>query len=309
MTKENNLVKKVKRLLKRLGSPRWLYHFGPKTYEFFEHVVALLIKGYCRLSYRRTKQLLDLLGIVCPSKSALQYTAKKLNSNFWGKVIKITCGNSYLVAIDSTGFSRTNPSYHYLKRIDGKMPKIPVKLSVAFDTRKKKFCAAKIRVLPAHDIRDAKFLLSHSNPKIAVADKGYNAEKLYKFAAENNIKLMVPEKSNAKRGFYRKKAKKKFKIRTYHRRELVESSNSSIKRKYGSSVSSRSVRTIRTEVYGRLACHNLFSWLLRLSGQSRVARDILLVFCQIKQNPIDCRLLCLLITYGNSQNYKRIVIN
>jgi hypothetical protein len=193
----------------------------------------------------------------------LQETAAKLDSAFWHKVLKATSGAAYLVAIDSTGLSRTNPSYHYLKRIDGKMPKVPVKLSVAFDTRKKKFCAAKIRVLPAHDIRDAKFLLSHSNPKIAVADKGYNAEKFFKFASENNIKLMVPEKSNAKRGFYRKKAKKKFRIRTYHRRELVESGNSSIKRKYGSSVSSRSVRTIRTEVYGRLACHNIFFWLFK----------------------------------------------
>ena len=266
MEKEVKLVKKVKRLLRRLGCPRWLHRYGPKTYEFLDHFVALLVRFFCRLAYRRVKQFLDLLGVTCPTKSSLQRTAKKLNSAFWQKVLKATSGNAYLVAIDSTGLSRTNPSYHYLKRIDGKMPKIPVKLSVAFDTRKKKFCAAKIRVLPAHDIRDAKFLLSHSNPKIAVADKGYNAEKLYKFAAENNIKLMVPEKSNAKRGFYRKKAKKKFKIRTYHRRELVESSNSSIKRKYGSSVSSRSVRTIRTEVYGKLACHNIFFKLFRTLG-------------------------------------------
>jgi transposase len=74
---------------------------------------------------------------------------------------------------------------------------------------------------------------------------------------------MIPKKINAKRGFYRKEAQKKFKLRTYHRRELVESSNSSIKRKYGSSVSSRSARTIRTEVYGRLACHNIFFWLFK----------------------------------------------
>jgi hypothetical protein len=274
MEKENKLVKKVKRLLRRLGCPRWLHHYGPKTYEFLDHLFALLVRAFCRLSYRRVWKLLDLLSMKCPRKSALQETAKKLDSIFWQKVLKATSGTPYLVAIDSTGLSRTNPSYHYLKRIDGKMPKVPVKLSVAFDTRKKKFCAARIRVLPAHDIRDAKFLLRHSNPKIAVADKGYNAEKLYKFAAENNIKLMVPEKSNAKRGFYRKKAKKYYRIRTYHRRELVESGNSSIKRKYGSSVSSRSVRTIRTEVYGRLACHNLFLRLLRLSGQSLLDQNL-----------------------------------
>ena len=268
MTKEKQLVNKVKRLLRRLGCPRWLHHFGPKKYEFLQHLTALLIRSFCRLSYRRTKQLLDLLGIICPSKSALQYTANKISAGFWQKILEITSGSHYIVAIDSTGFSRTNPSYHYLKRIDGKIPKIPVKLSTAFDTRKKKFCAAKIRVLPAHDIKDAKLLLRKSKPKIAVADKGYNAEKLYKFAAENNIQLMIPEKSNAKRGFYRKKAKKQFRLKTYHRREIIESSNSSIKRCYGSSVNSRKARTIKTEIYGRLTCHNLFGRLFRLLGQS-----------------------------------------
>ncbi len=183
-------------------------------------------------------------------------------------MLKATSGTVHLVAIDSTGLSRTNPSYHYLKRIDGKIPKVPIKLSTAFDTKRKKFCAAKIRVLPAHDTKDAKFLLQHSNPKIAVADKGYNSEKLYLFAEENNILLMIPKKSNVRRGHCRKKMQKLFRLRTYHRRELVESSNSSIKRKFGASVSSRSVRIVRTEVYGRLACHNLFSWLARLSGQS-----------------------------------------
>jgi hypothetical protein len=271
MKKETRLVNKVKRLLRRLGCPRWLHHYGPKKYEFLDHLLALLIRAFCRLAYRRVKQLLDLLGIKCPTKSSLQRTAKKLDSAFWQRVLKATSGIAYLVAIDSTGLARTNPSYYYLKRIDGKMPKIPVKLSAAFDTRKKKFCAAKIRVLPAHDIKDAKFLLSKTKPKIGVADKGYNSESLFKYAHENHVRLMVPKKSNAKRGFYRKKAQKKFKLRTYHRRELIEAGNSSIKRKYGSSVSSKTVRTIRTEVYCRLACHNLIFWISRLSGQSRWA--------------------------------------
>jgi len=269
MGKETRLIQKLKHLLRRLGCPRWLHYFGPKTYEFLEHLHALIIKAYCRLSYRRATELCDKLGLRCPSKSALQYTAKKLNANFWQRILKITCGNSYLVAIDSTGLSRTNPSYHYLKRIDGKFPRIPIKLSTAFDTRKKKFCSAKIRVLPAHDIKDAKFLLQQSNPKIIVADKGYSAEFLFKFAHENNIVLMVPAKKNARRGRFRKKMAKLFRLRTYHRRELVESSNSAIKRKFGASVSSKTVRTIRTEVYLRLVCHNLFSWLYRVLGQSR----------------------------------------
>jgi len=273
MGKETRLVQKLKRLLRRLGCPRWLHHFGPKTYEFLEHLQALVIRTIGRLSYRRTKQFCDLSGFHCPTKSSLQRTAMKLTSSFWQRILNITCGNSYLIAIDSTGLSRTNPSYHYLRRIDGKLPRIPIKLSTAFDTRKKKFCSAKIRVLPAHDIRDAKFLLKHSNPKIVVADKGYDAEWLHKFCHEFGIKVHIPirkwSKPKHRNLGLRMKAAKKFNIRTYHRRELIESSNSAIKRKFGASVSSKTVRTIRTEVYLRLICHNLFSWLYRLSGQSQ----------------------------------------
>jgi len=241
MKKEVKLVKKIKRLLRRLGCPRWLHHYGPKTYEFFDHLLALLLRAFCRLSYRRVKQFFDLLDMKCPSKSALQYTSAKLDGNFWQKVLKITYGNSYLIAMDSTGLSRTNPSYHYLKRIDGKMPKVPVKLSLAFDTKKKRFCAAKIRVLPAHDIKDAKFLLKNSNPKIVVADKAYDANWLHIFCQSNKIKAHIPIRNKGKpknkRPTARRKAAEYFRLRTYHRRELVESGNSSIKRKFGSSVS------------------------------------------------------------------------
>src|SRR3989338_2093105 len=269
VTKEEKLVKKVKYLLRRLGCPRWLHHFGPKKYEFIEHLCALLMRAFCRLSYRRVKQLFDLFGKRCPSKSALQATAAKLNSGFWQRVLKITSGKPYLVAIDSTCLARTNPSYHYLRRIDGKMPKMSIKLSTAFDTKKKKFCAAKIRVLPAHDIKDAKFLLRHSSPKIAVADKGYNAEHLFKFAAENEIRLMVPSKSNAKRGFYRKKAQKKFRLRTYHRRELVESSNSSIKRCYGNSVTPEKPEPYEQKFMADSPAITYLACFSRLLGQSR----------------------------------------
>lgn len=256
--KEVKLVKKVKRLIRRLGYGRWLHHFGPKTYEFYQHLMALLIRYYCQLSYRRVNKLLNLLGFVCPSKSALQYTAKKLSNQFWDKILELTAGDPYILAIDSTGFSLTNPSYHYLNRIDGKIPKIPVKLSVGFDTRKKKFRVAKIRIKPAHDIKDAQELIEKSMPKIAVADKAYGAEFLYKFADENNILLMVPKKKNVKRGFYRKKMLKQFRNRTYNRRQLVEAGFGSIKRKYGTSVSSKKEQTIKNEIYGKMACHNLF---------------------------------------------------
>lgn len=274
MTKEIRLIKKVKRLLRRLGMPRWLHHYGPKKYEFLDHLCALLMRLFSKLSYVRVVQLFELMGVKCPSKSALQYTAAKLDAAFWQRLLKATSNQAYLIAIDSTGLARANPSYYYLKRIDAKMPKVPIKVSVAIDTRTKKFCSAKIRVLPAHDSLDASFLLRSTRPKIAVLDKAYSSERLYEQAYEQKILLMIPQKKNAKRGFFRKKMLQQFKIRTYHRREMAESGISSFKRKYGTSVSSRTVRTIRTDVYGRLACHNIFLWLKRLLGWSLSHKNV-----------------------------------
>lgn len=270
MDKEIKLVKKVKHLLRRLGCPRWLHHFGPKKYEFLDHLTALLIRAFSQLSYRRVKILLDSLGIKCPTKSSLQRTAKKLSAAFWQRILQITCGSSYMVALDSTGLSRTNPSYYYLKRIDGAMPKIPVKLSVAFNTKKKKFAAAKIRVLPAHELRDAQHLLKYSNPKVMAADKAYDSNRFHNYCAKNNIKAYIPirkwSKPKHRSWSARQKAARHFNNRVYHRRELVESAFSSIKRKYGTAVTSRSVRAIRTEIYSRLVCHNLIFWFIQRFG-------------------------------------------
>ena len=142
----------------------------------------MLAREYCRLSYRRIKYLLDMFGFRCPSKSALQYTSKKIPKWMWDAALLAASGvKHYLAALDSTGSARTNPSCHYLRRIDGRMPKVHAKLSVAFDTRKKKFCVAGIRILLRHDSRDAKYLMQKSNPNIAATGKSYNSKGLYSY--------------------------------------------------------------------------------------------------------------------------------
>lgn len=133
--------------------------------------------------------------------------------------------------------------------------------------------------MPAYNIKDVKDLLKQSKPKVFVADKAYDANWLHMYCNKKNIKAHIPirlgyGKSKHQRMSARRKATKHFNLKTYHRRELAESGMSSTKRKYGSSVSSKSVRTIRTEVYARLACHNIFSFIPRLLGQSQIIGNI-----------------------------------
>lgn len=258
--REVKLLNKIKHLLKRMNCPRWLHHYGPKKYEFYQHVVALLLKECFKLSFRRVSKLLNMLGIYVPSYSALCKMRKRIPFWMWKTLLGLTVNfNSYLVAVDSTGFSRTNPSWHYVKRIDSKKPvKSYVKLSSFFDTRKKKFLALRVRSKPRHDTKDVAYLLKQrSSMKKLLGDSAYDAEWIHEKVYELGIVTVMKPKKNAKRGFYRKKQMKHYSERTYHRRSMIESGFGSLKRKYGSYVLARAISSQRAEIYCRAIAHNL----------------------------------------------------
>ena len=284
MKEKTKLVNKVKRLLQKIGCPRWLHHFGPKKYELLDHCFALLCKQMWQLSYRRINSILTMLGIKCPSKSALQYNAKRIPFALWQKLLKATTQLTHIAAIDSTGMARSIVSYHYLWRIDRDKPSAkPLKLSLAVDTAKKTVLSARVKSsFWSNDVKDMPYLINNMkySPKIIVADKAYDSEKLHEYAHDKGIRAVIPLKKNAKRGFYRLSNAKRFRLRTYHRREIVESVISALKRKFGSYVRSRKIQTQRAEIFCRLILHNIFLCLYGLLGQS-------LLFIYIFINPFS----------------------
>lgn len=265
MAGKNKLINKVKGLVRRAGCPRWLHRYGPKRYEFWHHAMALLVRAECRLSFRRVVRLLRDLGLKCPAKSTLHDTTKKMPVSLWRGLLKLTRGMAYIAAIDGTGLSRSKPSYHYLKRIDGSMPSVPVKLSALVDTRRKRFMDARIRILPAHDIKDAKALVKGNSFSKFVADKAYDANWLHELCKGKGVEAHIPMRGygKSKHGSMscRRQAAKRFRKRTYHRREIAEAMFHALKSTLGDSVSCRKARTIRAEVYLRLIAYNLFSFI------------------------------------------------
>ena len=259
MNKEAKLVKKVKYLLRKAGLPRWLHRFGPKKYAFWHHCLALLIKQECRLSYRRVSALLSSLGWHVPTYSALAKMVKRIPVTLWQRLLAATCNQANLVAIDGTGLSRTSPSLYYLQRIDKLYPtKRFIKLSILVDTRRKNVLALRLRAKPAHDIKDVTYLLKLA-PKMSklLADKAYDAEWLHELAFHKGITTVIPVRVNTRKGFYRRKMQRLFTKRCYNRRSIVESIIFALKRKYGSSLSCRSARTQRAEMYCRTIMHNI----------------------------------------------------
>jgi hypothetical protein len=265
---KRGLINKVKHLIKRVGLPRWLHRYGPKKYEFLDHAIAYIIKQECRLGYRRVTKLLRGLGFKCPSPSALCMSFNKLPLRLWQLLLKASANNQlYIIAIDGTGISRPLPSPYYYKRIDKPYPvEIPLKLSIAVDTRTKKICSLRLRSKKAHDIKDAKYLINHlpSKPKKIVADKGYDAEWLHRFCKAKGIKAVIPARKKGKAVHQRWSLRRMQKIKknVYGRREIIESVFSAIKRKFGASVSSVKFSAQRAEMYCRAITHNIMAYLL-----------------------------------------------
>jgi transposase len=278
MKKKKRLINKVKHLLKRANVPRWLHHFGPKTYEFWQHAIALLVKQECRLGYRRVSNLLNMLGVTVPTYSALAKMCKKIPLALWQLLLKATASNKLnLVAIDGTGMSRPLPSPYYYRRIDKPYPvEIPLKLSIAVSTKTKKVLSLRLRAKSAHDIKDSKYLIKHlpSKPKKLLADKGYDAEWLHRFCESLKIKAVIPMRDYGKKTIYRGKSlrrrcKKTFNKRVYHRREIVEAVIGAMKKKFGPSISSVKISAQRAEMYCRALAHNIISSLRGLFQRSR----------------------------------------
>ena len=98
------LLEKVKRLLSKARLPRFLHHFGPRTYEFAEHLLALLVREQCKLAYRKTTELFRGLGIKCASYSALAKVSKRVPRALWNALFNATVGWRFtnVAAVDGT---------------------------------------------------------------------------------------------------------------------------------------------------------------------------------------------------------------
>ncbi len=280
MKKETKLINKIKRLIRKAGLPRWLHHYGPKKYEFLHHALAYLVKQECRLGYRRVTRLLRWLSIKCPCPSALCTSFNKLPLQIWQRLLTATLNTPLnLVAIDSSGMSRPLPSPYYYKRIDKPYPvEIPLKLSIAIDTRTKKILSLRLRSKKAHDIRDAKYLIQKlkTKPNKIVADKGYDAEWLHKFCFGKGIKTCIPtrEYGHSIHKMWSLRRTQKIKQKTYGRREMVESVFKAIKCKFGASVNSVKFSAQRAEMYCRAITHNLFFIITRLFERTHTNHNL-----------------------------------
>lgn len=268
MKKEEKLVNKVKRLLRKIGCPRWLHHFGPKKFVSWQLILGLLVKEVFRLSYRRAMKFLSEFYNIDLHWTTLQKFRKRLPLSLWQKLLAHTVEDPIdIAAIDGTSLQRSNPSAHYLKRIDrDKNISVPIYLNAMVDVVRRKFVSVRHHMRKHGEVPDVKYLVKQSiqDIELILMDKLYDSEKLHRYLRELGIFSVAPVKKNWVRGQLRKQLKDCFDYALYWQRNLVECLFSALKRLFGNNLRSFNARTQRAEIYMRMIAYNLGAILLEI---------------------------------------------
>ena len=261
MKKKNKLINKIKRLIRKAGFPRYLHRFGPKKFLFWQLALGLLIKEVFRLSYRRAMKFLSEFYSLDLHWTTLQKCRKRLPLSIWQRLLASTVERSIAVAaIDGTSLQRSNPSSHYLKRIDrSEHTIIPIYLNAMVDVVRRKFVAIRHHATRCGESKDVAYLVKRAVQEIELIlmDKAYDSEKLHCYLRKLGIFSVAPVKKNWATGQLRKQLKDCFDYCLYWQRNLIESMFSALKRLFGNHLSGLTARTQRAEIYMRLIAYNL----------------------------------------------------
>ncbi len=279
------------RLCAQARVPLHNFYRSKKMYNNIVHVFLLVMKERLNVSYRRFVQLASemnlqrMLGIKrIPHFTTIQKALARLPKSLLECMVrsctKLLGLNRVEAGIDGTGFSNTNPSHYYAKRVDGVEVKNFTKSVLIADLNSK--LVLNMNTTGEHEHETLSFIplvraVKHSLLRV-LADKAYDSVANRRYCWENGIENHIPtrewkqgrHKYGLKRNLHglRLKAAALFDAQAYKRRALVESVNSAIKRPFGAYVCSRrqdnqcKQATIKVLAYNlELINRTLKSWL------------------------------------------------
>lgn len=249
-------------------------------YGNFVHVFLLVFKQRLKLSYRRLEQIaseMNLQRMLCikriPHYTTVQKALQRLPKRVFEAMVKACHAlldlKGMLSAIDGTGFSNTNPSHYYIKRIDGVKVKNYTKTVLLADLNTKLVLNVKSSSDYKAETRSFIPLIKELRNALqcVLADKGYDAANNRQYCDSIGVEHHIPFRqfSWQQRGYAhttkysakRRRAMKTFNAQKYKRRALVESTISAIKRAFGSWVCSRKPINQQKEVTIKVLAYNL----------------------------------------------------
>lgn len=270
--------------------------YSNKIYSQFKHLFLLIYKQFRKFTYEElltdlagNKELRAYLGLWrLPHYTTLIKFAKRLPAMILQKLqiaFKKIIPKPKIVAIDATGFTLDNASSHYCKRINLKTKKRPyMKTTFVVDIENFLILLTNTRKRARHDVNDATPMIKrfalHYKPEVFLADRGYDAESLFALVFEKLKAYPLIYQRNQdvpkhrKKGRYRKETINQFDYGQYLQRNLIETTNSMIKKRFGSKVLSRKNKMQKVEILTRVIAYNI-DRLIRMS------QSAILIFIRI----------------------------
>ena len=198
-----------------------------------------------------------------------------------GETARMLCGNDSVIAIDATGFSESNASKHFVRRLKffGTQDYVVrdfAKATLAVDVSSKAIAVCDVTTSHTADVKRfvpvAEKLKDTGIPvSVLLADKGYDAEYIHLEARRlfgNGISTQIPVRDcdtaksarqaskAAPKGYHRRLMARSLDRSVYRFRGIVETVNSMLKRKMGDTVYGKSIISVSKEIKFTALAHN-----------------------------------------------------
>lgn len=250
--------------------------FSKQMYGNIKLTFLVAYKEKLNVSYRRFTEICEennIQRMLClkkiPHFTTLQKFVARTNKKVFEQLVK-ACRKllnlkNIETSIDSTGFSNTNPSHHYCKRIH-KSVKNFTKTTFLTDNKTKLILNVKTVSDRTHDSKFFKPILKEltNSLKLVLADKGYDSKENRKYCWDNNIEVHIPFRQWSKTRKQewnipskRMLGEKLFDKTKYDQRSIIEAINSSIKRTLGSYVLARGSSQQQKQVTIKALTYNI----------------------------------------------------
>lgn len=272
------LIAEYMRLSKK-ALPEYSSKFSRKDFTQHQLLVLVLLREKLKKTYRGFRELLEvikheeLLGLKkVPNFTTIDKFFLRKTSCVFSLLLKLstkTAGKVY--AMDATGFDRRHSSRHYTKRCRMRIKSMKTTVIVDADT----FNAVAVHATASrkHDTRIAKEMLKRLEdpPDFMAMDKGYDDSALREMLEGMGIVPVIKF-----RGFTEEKRRMNEELDgyVYGKRNMSESMNSAVKRKFKPYLSSKGFWRQVKEILIMFTLHNIERNLYVLIGflQSRKIR-------------------------------------
>jgi IS5 family transposase len=237
------LIRFVETLVKEASKlPEYSSKFSRKDYTIRQHVVLLCLKVKLKQRYREFCDLLQTMTVVqelldldkVPHWTTLDKVFLKLKNSVL--MTLLVAESSGYACIDATGFDRRHASKQYLNRCNMHIKSLKATflidhnqdiLDIHYTTTRK------------HDSKIVLPMTEKHRLRVLCADMGYDDKKVRYALRERGVRPLIPYRAfKQKHKYWNSLMDKKL----YHKRSLVETVNSVIKRKYSDVLYSKSWR-------------------------------------------------------------------